>query len=53
MPLPPRDFGTIGPGEGDPFPDVRLPDQAGTVVDLHAARAGRQALVVVHRSADW
>lgn len=53
MPLPPRDFGTIGPREGRRFPDVRLPDQSGTLVDLHAARAGRRALVVLHRSAEW
>jgi len=53
MPLPPRDFRTIGPKEGERFPDVRLPDQAGALVDLHAARAGRAALVVFHRSAEW
>ena len=53
MPLPPRDFSTIGPNEGDRFPDVRLLDQTGTMVDLHAARAGRKALVVFHRSAEW
>ena len=53
MPLPPRDFRLIGPREGQRFPDVRLPDQDGTVVDLHAARAGRPALVVFYRSAEW
>jgi hypothetical protein len=53
MPLPPRDFGKIGPNEGEPFPDVVLPDQTGTAVDLHRARAGRRAIVVVHRSAEW
>lgn len=53
MPLPPRNFQTIGPTEGQPFPDVRLPDQAGVLVDLHAARAGRPALVVFYRSAEW
>ena len=53
MSLPARDFRTIGPQEGEAFPDVRLPDQAGAMVDLHEARAGRQALVVVYRSADW
>jgi peroxiredoxin len=53
MPLPPRDFGVIGPNEGGLFPDVALPDQTGTVVDLHRARAGRRALVVFHRSAEW
>ncbi len=53
MPLPPRDFNTIGPKEGQRFPDVRLPDQSGGVVDLHEQRAGRRALVVFYRSADW
>jgi peroxiredoxin len=53
MPRPPRDFRTIGPKEGQRFPDVRLPDQTGALVDLHAARAGRPALVVFHRSAEW
>jgi peroxiredoxin len=53
MPLPPRDFTTIGPTEGERFPDVRLPDQHGATVDLHATRGGRKALVVFHRSADW
>lgn len=53
MPLPPRNFPTIGPTEGQRFPDVRLPDQAGASLDLHAARAGRPALVVFYRSAEW
>jgi peroxiredoxin len=53
MPLPPRDFRQIGPKEGEPFPDVRLPDQTEAPVDLHAARAGRPALVVFYRSAEW
>ena len=53
MPLPPRDFTKIGPKEGERLPDIRLPDQHGATVDLHAARAGRKALVVFHRSADW
>ena len=53
MPLPPRDFRKIGPNEGDRFPAVVLPDQTGRAVDLHAARAGRKAIVVFYRSADW
>jgi peroxiredoxin len=53
MPLPPRDFSTIGPREGERFPDVRLPDQSGATVDLHAARGKGKALVVFFRSADW
>ena len=44
MPLPPRDFNTIGPKEGQRFPDVRLSDQTGALVDLHEKRdAGRAA----------
>lgn len=53
MPFPPRDFSTIGPKQGEWFPDVRLSDQTGALVDLHAHRAGRPALVVFHRSAEW
>jgi hypothetical protein len=53
MPLPPRDFSTVGPNEGERFPDVLLPDQTGAAVDLHGARAGRKAIVVFHRSAEW
>jgi hypothetical protein len=30
-----------------------LPDQHGQRVDLHQARKGRRALVVLHRSAAW
>lgn len=53
-PAPPHlDFDRIGPSVGSPFPDVRLPDQQGRLLDLHAARAGRKALVVFHRSAVW
>jgi peroxiredoxin len=51
--LPFVDFDRIGPAVGTPFPDVRLPDQHGREVDLHAARGGRPALVVVFRSAAW
>ena len=53
MPLPPRDVRHIGPNEGERFPDIRLPDQTGQPIDLHSARAGRQALVVFYRSAEW
>ena len=51
--LPAIDFTSIGPRLGERFPDVRLPDQDGTEVDLHAARGGRRALVVFYRSAAW
>jgi len=53
MPLPPRDFSKIGPNAGERFPDIVLPDQSGCAVDLHAARAGRKAIVVFYRSAEW
>ena len=51
--LPLLDFDAIGPSVGARLPDIRLPDQTGQIVDLHAARAGRRALVVFHRSARW
>jgi peroxiredoxin len=51
--LPRIDFASVGPAVGERFPDVRLPDQHGQMVDLHAARAGRRALVVFYRSASW
>ena len=51
--LPQIDFSSVGPTVGARFPDVRLPDQHGREVDLHAARAGRRALVVFYRSASW
>ncbi len=51
--LPVLDFDHIGPRVGTRFPDIRLPDQTGRVVDLHEERAGRRALVVFYRSARW
>ena len=53
LPIPTVDFDAVGPAVGERFPDLLLPDQAGRAVDLHAHRAGRKALVVFHRSADW
>jgi peroxiredoxin len=53
MAVAPRDFTRIGPPEGQPFPDITLPDQTGQIVDLHVARAGRRGLVVFYRNADW
>jgi peroxiredoxin len=47
------DFERIGPRVGERFPDVRLPDHRAQPVDLHAARAGRRALVLIYRSAAW
>jgi hypothetical protein len=51
--LPALDFDRIGPAVGTRFPDVVLPNQGGERVDLHAARGGRRALVLFHRSAAW
>jgi peroxiredoxin len=51
--LPTINFDAVGPTVGVRFPDLRLPDQTGAIVDLHVARAGRRALVVFYRSADW
>ncbi len=51
--FPSIDFTAIGPLVGERFPDLSLPDQHGRTVDLHAARAGRRALVVFYRSARW
>ena len=43
----------IGPPIGTLFPDLRMSDQSGALIDLHAARGGRRALIVFHRSARW
>lgn len=51
--IPDVDFERIGPPVGERFPDVVLADQHGESIDLHEHRAGRKALVVFHRSADW
>jgi len=42
-----------GPAIGSVLPDIVLPDQAGRLVDVHAHRGGRAAVVVFHRSAYW
>lgn len=43
----------IKPGVGARFPDFTLPNQWGEPVDFHTDRAGRKALLVWVRSADW
>jgi peroxiredoxin len=48
-----RNYSDIGPAIGARFPDFRLPDQGGRLIDLHEARAGRPAVVVFYRSARW
>jgi hypothetical protein len=47
------DLEHVGPPIGSRFPDVRLPNQHGRLVDLHMERAGRRAIVVIYRSASW
>ncbi len=42
-----------GPAIGEIFPDFILPDQHGKPVPFGMARAGRAAMIVVHRSASW
>ena len=51
--LPVVEFSSVGPSVGSRFPDIRLPDQTGRLVDLHAERGARRALVVFYRSARW
>ena len=51
--MPALDPEVIGPPRGERLPDVTLPDQDGRLVDVHAARQGRPALVLFIRSADW
>ena len=51
--LPELDFSGIGPGIGESFPDLRLPNQAGEPVSVHEYRDGHKLLFVVYRSADW
>ena len=41
------------PTMGSCFPDFTLPDQHGTPVNFTAARGGKRAMLVVHRSAAW
>ena len=50
---PAIDFTRVGPAIGTRFPELHLSDQNGMTVDLHAARGGRRALIVFHRSARW
>jgi peroxiredoxin len=43
----------FGPKQGEAFPNIRLPDQTGTLIDLHEHRHGRPAVIVFYRSAVW
>lgn len=51
--LPTIDFTRVGPAVGERFPDLRLPDQHGQLVDLHRDRGRRRALIIFFRSAHW
>ncbi len=42
-----------GPDVGERLPDITLPDQTGTLVNIEAARSEGRALVVFHRSLRW
>lgn len=45
--------GETSPAVGEQFPDFTLPDQHGNIVALSDIRAGRAAMIVFVRSADW
>lgn len=51
--MPVLDFDQIGPNVGERFPDITLPDQFGSPVNLQEHRGDRKGLVVFHRSASW
>lgn len=42
-----------GPEIGERLPEITLPDQTGTLVNIEAARGDGRALVVFHRSLRW
>lgn len=42
-----------GPGIGSRLPDIVAPNQHGEIVDVHADRGERAAVVVFYRSAVW
>ena len=42
-----------GPEVGGRLPDITLPDQTGTLVNIDEARGEGRALVVFHRSLRW
>ena len=47
------DYQERGPRVGDAFPNIRLPDQRGNVVDLHEQRNHRRAVIAFNRSVVW
>lgn len=42
-----------GPALGERLPDIVAPAHTGDIVDVHALRAGRPAVMVFYRSAVW
>jgi len=44
---------STGPDVGDVFPEFALPDQHGNSIRFSEERAGREAIIVFIRSADW
>ena len=42
-----------GPEIGERLPDITLPDQTGTPVNIEETRGNGRALVVFHRSLRW
>jgi hypothetical protein len=42
-----------GPNTGEPAPDFRLQDQAGTPRALHSLMGPKGLMLVFYRSADW
>ena len=51
--MPESDDFPSGPAIGERLPDFTLPDQSGKAVNFTAARDGRRALVMFHRSSRW
>ena len=51
--MPSNDVFSKGPETGKKLPDFTLPDQHGKAVTFSEARAGKKALVMFHRSAQW
>lgn len=53
QPRTPVNVDALGPQVGDGVPDVRLPDQHGTVQTLDSIMGPNGAMLLFHRSADW
>ena len=51
--MPESDDFPSGPAIGEALPDFTLSDQSGEPVNFTAARDGRRALVMFHRSSRW